>query len=116
YCSLLPAWCTLDTMACGFLHTAWVIAGARIIRSQALKLFGYTAFCVCVGLLVASLAAWYLQGYLIYHPRPYSPGVLAALPPSLVEIAYDTAQGPQKAFYLPPYGSPTNAPDALWVV
>jgi len=81
-----------------------------------LKLFGYAALCVCVGLLVASVAAWYLQGSLIYHPHPYAPVVLAALPPSLVEIAYDTAQGLQNAFYLPPYGGPSNAPDALWVL
>ncbi len=81
-----------------------------------MKLIGWAALCVCVGLLVASVAAWYLQGYMIYHPRPYAPVVLAAFPPSLVEIAYDTAQGPQHAFYLPPYGGPTNAPEALWVL
>jgi pimeloyl-ACP methyl ester carboxylesterase len=57
-----------------------------------------------------------LQGYLIYHPRPYAPVVLAALPPHLVEIAYDTAQGSQVAFYLPPHDSPTHAPEALWVL
>jgi pimeloyl-ACP methyl ester carboxylesterase len=57
-----------------------------------------------------------LQGYLIYHPRPYAPVVLTALPPHLVEIAYDTAQGSQVAFYLPPHDSPTHAPEALWVL
>ena len=59
---------------------------------------------------------WYLQGYLIYHPRPYAPVVLAALPPHLVEIAYDTAQGPQVAFYLPPHDNPAHTPEALWVL
>ena len=29
--------------------------------------------------VVVSTAAWYLQGHLIYHPRPYTPVVLAAL-------------------------------------
>lgn len=81
-----------------------------------MKLFGWAALWVCVGLLVASVAAWYVQGYLIYHPRPYTPVVLAALPPGLVEIAYDTAQGRQIAFYLPPQGSTTSAPDTLWVL
>jgi pimeloyl-ACP methyl ester carboxylesterase len=33
-----------------------------------------------------------------------------------VEIAYDTAQGPQVAFYLPPHDNPTHAPEALWVL
>ena len=81
-----------------------------------MKLVGWAALYVGVGLVVVSTAAWYLQGYLIYHPRPYAPVVLAALPPHLVEIAYDTAQGPQVAFYLPPHDSPTHAPEALWVL
>jgi pimeloyl-ACP methyl ester carboxylesterase len=79
-----------------------------------MKLVGWAALYVGVGLVVVSTAAWYLQGYLIYHPRPYAPVVLAALPPHLVEIAYDTVQGPQVAFYLP-HDSPTPAPEALWV-
>jgi uncharacterized protein len=81
-----------------------------------MKLVGWAALYVGVGLVVVSTAAWYLQGYLIYHPRPYAPVVLAALPPRLVEIAYDTAQGPQVAFYLPPHDSPTHALEALWVL
>ncbi len=81
-----------------------------------MKLVGWAALYMGVGLVVVSTAAWYLQGYLIYHPRPYAPVVLAALPPYLVEIAYDTAQGPQVAFYLPPHDSPTPAPEALWVL
>jgi pimeloyl-ACP methyl ester carboxylesterase len=79
-----------------------------------MKLVGWAALYVGAGLVVVSTAAWYLQGYLIYHPRPYAPVVLAALPPHLVEIAYDTVQGPQVAFYLP-HDSPTPAPEALWV-
>jgi pimeloyl-ACP methyl ester carboxylesterase len=81
-----------------------------------MKLVGWAALYVGVGLVVVSTAAWCLQGYLIYHPRPYAPVVLAALPPHLVEIAYDTAQGPQVAFYLPPHDSPTQTPEALWVL
>jgi pimeloyl-ACP methyl ester carboxylesterase len=81
-----------------------------------MKLVGWVALYMGVGLVVVSMAAWYLQGYLIYHPRPYAPVVLAALPQHLVEIAYDTAQGPQVAFYLPPHGNPTHAPEALWVL
>ena len=81
-----------------------------------MKLVGWAALYMGVGLVVVSTAAWYLQGYLIYHPRPYTPVVLAALPPHLVEIAYDTAQGSQVAFYLPPHDSPTHAPEALWVL
>ncbi len=80
-----------------------------------MKLVGWAALYVGVGLVVVSTAAWYLQGYLMYHPRPYAPVVLAALPPHLVEIAYDTVQGPQVAFYLP-HDSPTPAPEALWVL
>ena len=81
-----------------------------------MKLVGWAALYVGIGLVVVITAAWYLQRYLIYHPRPYAPVVLAALPPHLVEIAYDTAQGPQVAFYLPPHDSPTHAPEALWVL
>jgi pimeloyl-ACP methyl ester carboxylesterase len=81
-----------------------------------MKLVGWIALCVGAGLVVVSTAAWYLQGYLIYHPRPYAPVVLATLPPHLVEIAYNTAQGPQVAFYLPPHGNPTHVPEALWVL
>jgi len=80
-----------------------------------MKLVGWAALYVGAGLVVVSTAAWYLQGYLMYHPRPYAPVVLAALPPHLVEIAYDTVQGPQVAFYLP-HDSPTPAPEALWVL
>ena len=80
-----------------------------------MKLVGWAALYLGVGLVAASTAAWYWQGSFIYHPRPYAPLALTALPPRLVEIAYDTAQGPQVAFYLPPYGSPTPAPRALWV-
>jgi len=81
-----------------------------------MKLVGWAALYVGVGLVVVSTAAWYLQGYLIYHPRPYAPIVLTVLPPHLVEIAYNTAQGPQVAFYLPPHDSPTHVPEALWVL
>jgi len=81
-----------------------------------MKLVGWAVLYMGVGLVVVSTAAWFLQGYLIYHPRPYAPVVLAALPPHLVEIAYDTAQGPQVAFYLPPYDRPTHPPEALWVL
>jgi pimeloyl-ACP methyl ester carboxylesterase len=81
-----------------------------------MKFVGWVALSMGVGLAAVSTAAWYLQGYLIYHPRPYAPVVLGALPPHLVEIAYDTAQGPQVAFYLPPHASPTYAPEALWVL
>jgi uncharacterized protein len=81
-----------------------------------MKLIGWAVLVMGVGLVAASTAAWYLQGYLIYHPRPYAPVVLATLPPRLVEVAYDTAQGPQVAFYLPPYDSPTHVPKALWVL
>jgi len=42
--------------------------------------------------------------------------VLATLPPHLVEIAYDTAQGVQVAFYLPPHDSTRPTPEALWVL
>jgi len=81
-----------------------------------MKLVGWAALYVSVGLVVVSTAAWCLQGYLLYHPRPYAPVVLAALPPHLVEIAYDTAQGPQVAFYLPPHDNPTHNPEGLWVL
>ena len=81
-----------------------------------MKLVGWAALYMGVGIVVVSTAAWYLQGYLIYHPRPYAPVMLAALPQHLVEIAYDTAQGPQVAFYLPPHDSPTHVPEALWVL
>jgi pimeloyl-ACP methyl ester carboxylesterase len=80
-----------------------------------MKLVGWAALSMGIGLVVLSAAAWYLQGYLIYHPRPYASSVLAARPPHLVEIAYDTAQGSQVAFYLPP-DSPMHAPEALWVL
>jgi pimeloyl-ACP methyl ester carboxylesterase len=81
-----------------------------------MKLVGWATLSLGIGLVAASTAAWYLQGYLIYHPRPYAPLALTALPARLVEVAYDTAQGPQVAFYLPPPGSPTPEPRALWVL
>jgi len=85
--------------------------GARTV-----KLVGWAALYLCGGLVVASTAAWYLQRYLIYHPRPYASVTLTALPLHLVELAYGTAQGPQVAFYLPPRDSLTHAPEALWVL
>src|SRR5215475_8265684 len=81
-----------------------------------MKLVGWAALYMGVGLVVASTAAWYLQGYLIYHPRPYAPVVLTTLPPQLVEMPYATAQGSQVAFYLPSQDGSTHTPEALWVL
>ena len=45
-----------------------------------MKLVGWATLSLGLGLVAASTAAWYLQGYLIYHPRPYAPLALTALP------------------------------------
>ena len=50
----------------------------KLVRSASLYLG--------VGLVAASMAAWYWQGSFIYHPRPYAPLTLTTLPPRLVEI------------------------------
>ena len=52
------------------------------------------------------------QNKLIYHPHPYAPGELAQYP-SVIQLAYTTSQGPQRAYYLPPRDTPLHR---LWVL
>jgi pimeloyl-ACP methyl ester carboxylesterase len=55
------------------------------------------------------------QRSLIFHPRP-EPASLQ-LPPDAQRIPFVTADGPQKALYLPPQGRrPDTSPQRLWVI
>ncbi len=64
--------------------------------------------------LAISILLLLFQRELIYHPRPYEAGA-EARNPALVPLDYSTAQGRQRAFYLPPSGAPGQPPRHLWV-
>ncbi len=62
--------------------------------------------------VVIVLLLLFFQSKLIYHPRPYGPGVVERNP-AIVSLEYTTRQGAQKAFYLPPRALPLRR---LWVL
>src|SRR5438132_14405675 len=73
-----------------------------------------TAIVVSVLVALHLGALYFLQPRLIYFPRHYRAEF--ARPKNLVELNYDTSQGRQRSFYIPPAKSSWPAPDRLWVL
>ncbi|MBN1866155.1 alpha/beta hydrolase [Candidatus Sumerlaeota bacterium] len=65
--------------------------------------------------LVFAIAPYPLLRKFLYHPRPYPAGILQSLPAGCRTIVFDTSDGSQTAFYLPPRGEVAGRPFALWV-
>ncbi len=78
----------------------------RILKSL-LRIAAATVLAISILLLL-------FQHKLIYHPRPYSVAA-EARNPSLVTLAYTTAQGREHAYYLPPLAQPRQMPRHLWL-
>ncbi len=56
------------------------------------------------------------QRKMIYFPQRYEAAYVRGLPSETAEIQYQTSQGNQIAFYLPPREEETNPPGSLWVL
>src|SRR5690242_2255921 len=71
---------------------------------------------VAIGLGFLGLVAliYFMQHSMIYHPRPYDPSFIRALPVNGEEISYILPFGKQTAFYIP---APNNGrpPARLWI-
>lgn len=56
------------------------------------------------------------QSRLIYHPAAYGPEPQAMLREARgVRLAFESSQGRQTAFYIPPRDAPAGLPQAIWV-
>jgi pimeloyl-ACP methyl ester carboxylesterase len=80
----------------------------RTIARSLLRLFFIVLTVVVVGLLFA-------QHSLTYHPRQYGDGYAVELPKNAVELKYNSAQGAQLSFYLPPRDG-SREPKRVWVL
>jgi fermentation-respiration switch protein FrsA (DUF1100 family) len=79
----------------------------RIIRVAVYSLLGFL-------ILMAGLLAG-CQRKLIYFPSPYGPGYETGWPGGTVALEYDTPQGKQTAFYVPPRAGGEQLPDQIWM-
>jgi len=76
----------------------------RVLAAVALGFFGVAAL-----LLVA------FQNRLLYYPKPYEPSVARSGYHGTERLDFETPQGRQTAFYLPPKDAPKSAPSRLLV-
>lgn len=73
------------------------------------RLFKVVVLAVVEGFVLLAVVLYFMQDYLIYHPRPYTPAVLQQLPTGLVALRDgDSLVG----FYRPPRDG--GAPQHLW--
>jgi len=87
---------------------AWRRAVKRGVRMILAVGFGFAAFIVLFLLLY--------QRKMMYFPSSYERIELNSLPEGGVLLAYETSQGKQTAFYLPPSDAPAKPPETLWVL
>jgi pimeloyl-ACP methyl ester carboxylesterase len=81
-------------------------------RNRWFRLVGWIA------LLGATAPTWlfFNQESMIYHPRPYRADELAAARSEGAEpVEVATAQGPQRAWWVPPRTGDPRAPERVWV-
>jgi len=72
---------------------------------------------VIIGACVAFTALLFLlQRRMIYFPRDYDPIDFKRLPWGTRELEYQTGEGPQVAFYVPPEVDADKPPDRLWLM
>lgn len=70
-----------------------------------------------LGVLVFGATLYFLQAWMIYHPRPYPDQLLKAVEPKLRRIEYSTSSGRQTAFYMrADTALSLDPPSTLWVV
>jgi len=69
-----------------------------------------------VGFIALLAGALFLyQRRLMYYPRAYAPTWRAGIPADLREVVFETEDGRQTAFYLPPLEDAAAPPPRLWV-
>ncbi|MBI5154036.1 hypothetical protein HZA57_02265, partial [Candidatus Poribacteria bacterium] len=83
-------------------------------RFTRLLMLVFAAVVSAFALLAAAL--FFYQRRMIYFPRPYEQTYKFGLPERLVEVGYETRDGHQVAFYLPPGAQPGQPPRRLWVM
>lgn len=79
----------------------------KLLRVIAAVGFGF------VGLVALMLVAF--QNRLLYHPKPYQPTLARVGYYGAQRLDFETGQGRQTAFYLPPLEAPTSPPERLLV-
>ncbi|MBF0280547.1 MAG: alpha/beta hydrolase [SAR324 cluster bacterium] len=68
------------------------------------------------GFALLAAALYVFQRHLIYHPRNYDKGYEFHNFESVVELKYQTAEGNQVSFYLPPKTALNGPPETLWIL
>lgn len=58
---------------------------------------------------------FFLQRSLMYMPRAYEPSYRLSLPDGAREITFQTTEGDQVAFYIPPLEGADAVPDVVWI-
>lgn len=66
--------------------------------------------------VAAALYLLAIQHGMIYFPRQYDSGYEPLSSPEIKLLDYETSQGAQVAFYVPPNGTETEIPKRLWVM
>jgi pimeloyl-ACP methyl ester carboxylesterase len=83
-------------------------------ENQLIRAVVHALVVIVFGLLGLVALMYFKQHSMIYHPRPYDPNYVKALPVNGEEISYTLPFGKQTAFYIPPC---TNGrlPARLWI-
>ncbi|PCI29880.1 MAG: hypothetical protein COB67_02930 [SAR324 cluster bacterium] len=68
----------------------------------------------CLLLLIVMLLLF--QHKLIYHPRPYDARYESFRPGQVIELQYQTGEGQQHAYYIPPQSGARQLPAQLWIL
>ncbi len=68
------------------------------------------------GLALFALALFIFQRHLIYHPRSYDERYDFHQFKNIIELEYQTSEGKQISFYLPPKTPSNQPPETLWVL
>ena len=74
-----------------------------------------TLFYLAGGIAFLVLILYLFQHHLIYHPRSYDFRYDFQKFENLIELNYQTAEGSQVSFYLPPRQKNNSLPEELWV-
>lgn len=100
-------WKNFPCRRCRATFRAVKTPALKTVVRKLLRIFLIAFATAVIGLLL-------LQHSLIYHPRQYA-NYAAQLPKNAVELKYNTAQGAQLSFYIPPRSN-AREPDRVWVL
>lgn len=72
--------------------------------------------CTVIAVVAFSALLFFVQHQLIWFPRSYPANYTDMLPDRTVRLEYETGEGKQLAFYLPPANANGAKPERIWVV